>query len=615
MKATTSLASLGLLSLLPVGCGGATRLERGPHPEPRALESEPEVAARESITIEPTVLEAPAPACALPPTDCSVADACPRRAVDLRASEAWCATQPPPREVATLQGINGMTLAEGSMFLRSGSGDFAWSGGGWTRVEGAPRWIVGGDAWRLSTRVTTIECEPGRVSCRSGRRKCAAPRDVCHAIPELELATHGAASTPITVRNPLLAGRSVHDGLPRTELMVGIAGTASDDVWILSSHFLFHWDGVSVSTEPLETDPLVELLSDATGVYGRTRAGTRLRVEDGVWHALPEQPGPFLGAAVEAPPHPFVTLEWARATGPDAFWGYGRLRAFEGQDLASAVVHYEAGHYQTFVGAMPTSSWWRIAPVDVPAADLRSETWSVLVEDAAYAPGVFPFVTIGWQAVRALELLPASATGDAVVGSGTGLYQLDGSAWTRLVAGNFDALGVTATALAAGTDQWLYLREEEGMCPAMRLPRTSPGLAVVGDRVWTAAGATLAVTSTDHRTERIELSLEGRPVVLEQLVADGDRLVALARDEGDQIAITFDGETWSATDLGPIPYARLLRSPDGALSTPNLRFEGGCWSRTEDVAVPLLEVPADHHAELRMIGATEVRVELGWAPD
>lgn len=389
------------------------------------------------------------------------------------------------------------------------------------------------------------------------------------------------------------------------EILQSMAGTSSSDVWILSSTRLFHWQGDHGTIEALDAaDPFVELLSDPTGVYARSRSGRRFHAVDGAWQALPEQPGPFLGAVVEAPAHPYVRIDWAQATGDDAFWGSGQVRAFgDRHDLAPAVVHYEHGVYRTFVGAPFETSFHRAE--DIAQDRLRIEG-NVLLEDGVFAGDVLPFVTVRWQMVRALEVLD---DGGWLVASGQGIHRLDGDTWTREAPGSFEALATLPTVSAARSGAAVYVRGGAGWCHALHTAGRSAGLAAFEDRIWTGAGSSLFAMAADGAIERVDVRVDGREVVVEQLVATRERLYALVRDARELVAVSFDGSAWQATSLGPSVFAPLVND-EGALEASNLRYDGTCWTRRERALVPLREVPVDARPEVVLLGEHDLSLEL-----
>ncbi len=412
--------------------------------------------------------------------------------------------------------------------------------------------------------------------------------------------------------NPLTASEArPSPGSPEREPLVALAGTSAHDVWVLSSARLFHWDGHRASAVTLDAeDPIVLLLTDAFGVYAATRAGRRLQAISGAWQALPDQPGPFVGAPVEAPPHPFVTLDQAIATGADSFWARGRLRALGDRfDAAPAVVRYENGVYRTWIGSPSQRTWLRMGSGDPEA--LRAEAFDVVVEDARYTTPVLPFVEVRWQAPRDLVRLE---TGEILVGTPRGLYGLTESTWTRYVATAVEALAASGE-IAAALDGELRLREPGGWCPALR-PELPGGesLAVAHGRAWLVSGRSLYSVDPSHAVEQWSLQLEAEHTAVDRVLTDGpDVRVFATTTDGHAITTRFDGTAWSpATVIGSETVHAAVGNTGSR--TDVARFDGQCWTLLTRRPVPLVEVPAGASVRAELVGDEEAELVLRVIP-
>jgi hypothetical protein len=478
------------------------------------------------------------------------------------------------------------------------------------------RLTFGHDAWRLPRALVLTECHQPVVHCRSGHPKCAMPMPECVPTPELVLATHGPGRTPVTFPNPLASppGRATGQPTPQTEALVAIAGTSAGDVWVLSAARLFHWDGHTATAVTLDAeDPIVRLVSDPSGVVAATRAGRRSQAVFGAWQPLPDQPGPFLGARVEAPPHPFVTLDEAQATGSDAFWARGRVQAFGGRyDAVPAVVRYEHGAYRTWIGAVSQRTWLR---ADGGALDtLRPEVFDVLVADARYATPMFPFVEVRWQEPRDLVRL---ATGELVVATPRGLFGLSGATWTQLIGSAIDSVAASGDLAAGYGDGTLQLREPGGWCPALRPPtRGSESLAIAHGRAWLVAGGRLFSVDAAHATEAWALRVGDEDAQAERVLQDGTDVMAFVRTRaGDAYTTRFDGTTWSpAAPIGSAQVWSVVGSSATEIRTGGPRFDGHCWSQPTAQTRPLVEVPPGARVEIALVGDEEAELVVRVVP-
>ncbi len=566
------------------------------------------------------VLEAPPASCALPPTVCDDAS-CPIQIAVLAREDHACATSP-TEPTATLRAISGLVVAGDRAWIRADDGRFARTDAGWSPDArpaddfGTLELVLGPDEWRMPPSLVLTECHTPTVHCRSGGpRKCAAPRPECVATPRLLLAVHGEHDTRITMPNPLAGGDAsayVDAGNASYERLVSMAGTSANDVWVLSTARLFHWDGQHVVATALDAeDPIVRLISDASGVYAGTRAGRRLAAIDGAWQPLPDQPGPFLGQRIEAPAHPYVTLDDARATGPDAFWALGHARTFGGRfDAAPAVVRYEHGAYRTWVGAISQRTWLRADDGEVDT--LHPEVFSVLVADSDLAPGAFPFAQVLWQQPRDAQRL---ASGALLVATPIGAYVLSGAQWTREIAGEVGAIAASGDLVAALGNGALQLREPSGWCAAMQPPRSARGgtesLAVAHGRAWLVVDGRLYAVRPDHTTLVSELRVDGATARVEQVLADGLDLLAVGRTDAGAFVTRFDGTTWSAaTSVTIDPGERLVGSSATELRAGRSRFDGSCWSRVLHTDAPLLEVAPDARVHFTLVGTPETELVM-----
>lgn len=614
------------LVVLSLGCGGA---------RPRATEAaavEPEgerasvtdAAAGPSaptgpITVSSDVTIAPAPSCPTPPTACTDAAPCPVRAVALELDASACTGPAQVEDVALVTFVRGLVVAGDRAWIDTDQGMLGSTSSGWEpdldarRFDSSVRLVFGHDVWRMPRAIALTECHQPVVHCRGGRPKCAAPMPVCVPVADLVLATHGPHDTPLTMPSPLAAGRG-GGGMPEQELLVAMAGTSAHDVWVLSAARLFHWDGHAVTAVTLDADdPIVQLVSDPSGVHAATRGGRRLHAVEGAWQPLPDQPGPFLGQVVEAPPHPFVVLDEARATGADSFWARGRLRAFgDRYDLAPAVVRYEHGTYRTWIGAVSQRTWLRAGTVALDA--MRPEVFDVLVEDAAYATPVFPFVEVRWQEPRDLVRL---ASEELLVAGPLGVFGLSGARWTRYVGTSIDALAASGDLVGGLGDGTLQLREAGGWCPAMRPPvHGGETLAIAHGRAWVATAGRLFAVDASHATEEWMLRIAGSDAHVERLLGDGLDVMAFVRTpDGHAFATRFDGTAWSpATPIGSDPVYSAVGSSATGIRTSSARFDGRCWSTVTSRPQPLVEVPAGAGVEIALVGDEEAEVVVRIVP-
>lgn len=604
-----------------LGCGGASPRASEPArpPPPITTLAEPERDPEPSgpIAVSPDVVVAPAPTCLLPPTSCTDAAPCPVRAVALELAPPACPDATIVEEVPLVTAIGGFVVAGDRAWISTDRGVLGSTASGWEpdtdarSREGTVGLVFGADAWRLPRALILSECHQPVVQCRGGHPKCAAPRPVCTPTADLVLATHGAQGTPITIPNPLAAAArrgTMYGAAPDYEALVAIAGTSARDVWVLSAERLFHWDGHAATATALDaSDPIVRLVSDASGVYAATRAGQRLRAVGDAWEPLPAQPGPFLGQVIEAPPHPFVVLDEARATGPDAFWARGRVQAFGARmDLAPALVRYENGAYRTWIGA-PTQRTWLRASTG-PLDSLRPEVFDVVVDDARYATPMFPFVEVRWQQPRDLVRL---ASGELLVATPLGIFGLSGATWTQQLASEIDAIAASGDLVASYGNGALQLREAGGWCPALVPPaRGGESLAVLHERAWLVSGGHLYSVDAAHSVEEWTLRIDGQDAQAERLLADGPDPLLFARTrDGRSLVTRYDGTTWSpATPIGTEPVYTAVGSSATEIRTSGARFDGHCWSHVTPQQRPLVEVPPDARVELTLVGDEEAEL-------
>lgn len=614
-----------LAALAVTGCGAASPRAAEPAPDPGAETASTTPApapastpARLAVSREVTI--AADATCTLPATTCDAATPCPVQLVTLTPDSSACVTEQ-TEDVAQVLLVRGLVAAGDHAWIDTDQGVFGHTQRGWERdvdlrgTDDVPQLVFGTDVWRMPRELELTECHSPVVHCRGGRPKCAMPMPECTPVPDLVLATHGPTAQAVTMPNPLAGSTAPYrGGMPEREPLVAMAGTSARDVWVLSAARLFHWDGHTATAVPLDAeDPIVRLVSDPSGVYAATRAGRRMQAVEGAWQPLPEQPGPFLGQPVEAPPHPFAVLDEAIATGPDAFWARGHVRAFaSGPEAAPCVVRFERGTYRTWIGGSAQRRWLRAG--DGALDTMRVESGNVVVDDARTEPGMFPFLEVLWQQPRDLLRL---ASGELLVATPLGLFGLTGAQWTRHHTRALDALAADADMVAASGGGLLLLREAGGFCPALELSEGhGGGLVVAYGRAWLAPMGRLYSVDAAHHVEEWSLRLGDASARVERVLADDATLRVFARtSDGHTLTTRFDGTTWSpAITIGSEPFYGAVGSSSTEIRTDTARFDGHCWSHVTSRAQPLVAVPEGASVRAELVGAEEADLVLRIVP-
>lgn len=357
----------------------------------------------------------------------------------------------------------------------------------------------------------------------------------------------------------------------------------------------------------------MRLVSDPSGVIAATLSGRRSQAVVGAWQALPEQPGPFLGQPVDAPPHPFAVLDEAIATGPDAFWARGHVRAFaSGPDVAPCVVRYERGAYRTWIGASAQRRWLRPDPGAL--ASLRVETGNVAVDGTRYAPGLFPFAEVLWQQPRDLVRLPS---GELLAATPLGLFGLTDAQWTGYLPRALEHLAADTDLVAAAGGGLLLLRESGGFCPALRLSEGSnESLVVAHGHAWLATMGHLYSVDAAHHADEWSLRLGDTSARIERVLADGTDVRVFARtSDGHTLTTRFDGTAWSpATTIGSEPIYGAVGSSSTEIRTDTARFDGHCWSHVTSRSQPLVAVPEGATVRVELVGGEEADLVLRIVP-